>query len=480
MRATRRFWTASGLGLAVGIYALVLARPLLLVASGAIGAWLVTRQFVFYRAMAEAVAGLSIDQTVAIDRVETDDRVAGTLSASMPGGSPVDLTIKAAPPAAATGTPTASWTVELPQGQSRGETSFILEWQVPGSFQFGQPGISASDRFGLFTERFDLGPTPRVTIEPRAPIDVHVGRGGQRLGAVFGEYPSGSTGPGIEPTGVREYVPGDSSRTIDWNVTARLNEPHVLEFEMDTDRESILLFDQRSRMDLGAPGKTQLDYLRMVALALLDNARTRGNPIGLFLVGNAGLTAHHRPRSTPDGYESIRRQLHHLEAMGPAHPVGPVDSPNPVRARVTADRLSTTDGSFSTTLEPLFRVADPYLRPIRGDPMFEAIRGYRANYPGRVWWVLFTDDSDPPQVRETVKLARGDENHVRVFLTPRVLFEPGSLGDLESAYNRYREFEAFRRDLSGLSRVAAFEVAPGDRLDAILEPANATAHHPEG
>jgi hypothetical protein len=82
--------------------------------------------------------------------------------------------------------------------------------------------------------------------------------------------------------------------------------------------------------------------------------------------------------------------------------------------------------------------------------------------------VIFTDDTHRAEVRETVRLAQRGDNRVLVFLTPTVLFEPGGLADLEGAYDRYRSFESFRRDLARLRRVSAFEVGPGDRLDAVL------------
>jgi hypothetical protein len=67
-----------------------------------------------------------------------------------------------------------------------------------------------------------------------------------------------------------------------------------------------------------------------------------------------------------------------------------------------------------------------------------------------------------------VKLARRDEGEVLVFLTPQVLFEPGGLADMEDAYERYVDFEEFRRELARLERVSAFEIAPGDRLEGVL------------
>ena len=49
-------------------------------------------------------------------------------------------------------------------------------------------------------------------------------------GLLQGAYHSIFKGRGIEFSEVREYVPGDDVRTIDWNVTARMNAPYVKEF----------------------------------------------------------------------------------------------------------------------------------------------------------------------------------------------------------------------------------------------------------
>jgi hypothetical protein len=83
--------------------------------------------------------------------------------------------------------------------------------------------------------------------------------------------------------------------------------------------------------------------------------------------------------------------------------------------------------------------------------------------------VLVTDDTEPRRVRETVQFARQTANQVTLFLTPHVLFEPSGLDDLETAYQRYLDFERFRQELDRLPNVTAFEVGPGDRLSAILE-----------
>jgi len=50
-----------------------------------------------------------------------------------------------------------------------------------------------------------------------------------------GEYHSAFKGRGMEFSEVREYIPGDEIRTIDWNVTARMGRPFVKIFKEERD-----------------------------------------------------------------------------------------------------------------------------------------------------------------------------------------------------------------------------------------------------
>jgi len=55
-----------------------------------------------------------------------------------------------------------------------------------------------------------------------------------------GEYQSVFKGRGIEFSEVREYLPGDDIRSIDWNVTARMGHPYIKKFEEE--RELSIMF----------------------------------------------------------------------------------------------------------------------------------------------------------------------------------------------------------------------------------------------
>jgi hypothetical protein len=389
------------------------------------------------------------------------------LSASLSSPSPLAVNIEATPPVTSTGLTQEDRTIHIDRGNREASTTFSITWPIAGSFQFEPPVITATDANGLFEEQLSQGPTPEVVVEPRGPREIHVGEGGERIATVAGEPISRRLTTGLEPGGLREYVPGDAVRQINWKVTARLSQPHVHEYEMETDRVAALLVDHRETMNTGSPDETKLDYARQVALAFINSVRNAGDPLGCYTVGDAGTTSRYAP--TTDQYTIVKRRLRELRITGDetkdetnAEPIH-----SPAMARRAATRLRT-NAAFDDTLHPYFAAATTYVERIEDDPLFETARIHLARLSGTVWTVIFTDDTNRAEIRETVRFARRGNGRVLVFLTPTVLFAPGELADLEHAYERYREFEVFRRDLARLERVSAFEVGPGDRLNAVL------------
>jgi len=483
MRATRRFWGVAGLAVLLAGFAALLERPVLLAGTASLAAWLLAHQYRFLSRLSREMEAMEIAQTISRNRVSDGGSTAYSLSVSRPGSAALPLSIEAGPPLAATAEGE-SRTVSLSPGQQDAGLGLTLSWPVAGRFECDPATVEASDPTGLFSETLSLGSTPSVTVEPRRPQNIHVGAGGEEMSPAYGDHESDQTGSGFDPAEIRKYVPGDSAARIDWNVTARLGELHVRQFEAETERQTALVFDHRPAIGMGPDGATKLDYLRHVALAFVSNAREFSDPLGCYTVGEEGLTTRYPPMATTENHSRVRRTVENLRVTpGDPNPVqtdsgDPTDgdgprshrptSPNtPATARRLADRLED-DHPFDLTLRPFLAATDPYVRRISGDPLFETTRSEVGRLDGTVWTVILTDDSNRTRLRETITAARGSGSHALVFLAPTVLFEPGALADLEAARDRYVEFEEFRRTLASLSRVSAFEVAPGDRLDAVL------------
>lgn len=468
MRVTRRAWGAALVGLFLLALGLLLEQPLLLVGAAVIGAWLVTTAISFVRDLGRTLEELELEQRTERDRVVTRRNLAVTLSATIDTPSPLRLAVESNPPASTSTTDESSLEVDVDIGNQRAETAYLAAWPHAGTVTLDPPTVTATDRLGLFEQSFATGPAPSVTVAPRTPREIHVGMGGEPVAAAYGEHQAGRHGTGLEPAELREYVPGDAASRIDWKATARLAEPFVREYEVETDRRTVLVVDHRASLGLGLEGETKLDYLREVALAHLESARAFDDPLGCYTVGAEGITGRWLPEV---GRQPAARIRQHLDRLAPT-PTSGRDAAgrtgDPADARRLAERLGADDSAFARTLRPYFERADAYVDRIEGEPLYEAVRSVRETVRGAVWTVLFTDDRDPASLRQAVSVAQRGEGRVLVYLTPSVLFEPGGLADLESAYDRYVEFEDLRRDLTRMDRVDAFEVAPGDRIDAVL------------
>jgi hypothetical protein len=131
-------------------------------------------------------------------------------------------------------------------------------------------------------------------------------------------------------------------------------------------------------------------------------------------------------------------------------------------------QLTDDQTSFGRTLRPYFAATDEYVHRLVAHPLVRTVRLAQSHCRADSWTVIVTDDTDRTGIYEAVKAARQNGSQVLVFLAPSVLYEPGGLDSIDRAYDHYQDFEQFRRSLGRFERVSVFEVAPGERLRAVL------------
>jgi uncharacterized protein (DUF58 family) len=102
-------------------------------------------------------------------------------------------------------------------------------------------------------------------------------------GRLAGGYRTAHRGTGTDLAGLREYVEGDDARHIDWNVTARLNEPQLRLFNEDRELTVWLVLDRSASMTVGAPGRGKHDVVSELALVLALLFGRGGNRVGALL-----------------------------------------------------------------------------------------------------------------------------------------------------------------------------------------------------
>jgi uncharacterized protein (DUF58 family) len=102
-----------------------------------------------------------------------------------------------------------------------------------------------------------------------------------------GEHRAASLGIAMELAQVRPYQPGDDVRLIDWNATARMNEPHVRLHVAERALTTWLLFDASASMGFGTALRRKADVAEGVVLAVGHVASRRGNRLGLLTYGHS-------------------------------------------------------------------------------------------------------------------------------------------------------------------------------------------------
>ena len=113
----------------------------------------------------------------------------------------------------------------------------------------------------------------RIQIRTRVILESGIG----------GAYHAVFKGRGMEFAEVREYVPGDEVRTIDWNVTARMGALFVKKFVEERDITLLLLVDVSGSQDFGSRYLLKRDYAAELAAVLAFSAVANQDRVGAVL-----------------------------------------------------------------------------------------------------------------------------------------------------------------------------------------------------
>lgn len=127
-------------------------------------------------------------------------------------------------------------------------------------------------------------------------------------GILQGDYRTLFRGFGLDLADLREYQPHDDVRYIDWNVTARMQTPHVREFQEDREVAAWFLLDLSGSVDFGSHDKRKCAVSAELVTVLARLLTRCGNRVGALLYRN-GTEAVIPPRGTR------RHVLHLLERM---------------------------------------------------------------------------------------------------------------------------------------------------------------------
>ena len=108
-------------------------------------------------------------------------------------------------------------------------------------------------------------------------------RSGKLVNEIFaGQYSSVFKGRGMEFAEVREYMPGDDIRAIDWNVTARYGRPFIKKFTEERELTVILLVDASGSQKFGSRAKRKSELAAEIASVLAFSAIKNNDRVGMI------------------------------------------------------------------------------------------------------------------------------------------------------------------------------------------------------
>jgi uncharacterized protein (DUF58 family) len=130
-----------------------------------------------------------------------------------------------------------------------------------------------------------------------------------------GEYHSAFKGRGMAFSEVRDYQIGDEVRTIDWNVTARYNSPHVKVFDEEREMTVMLLIDISGSQNFGTKDKSKRELASEIAALLAFAAVSNNDKVGAILFSSE-IEKYIAPEK---GSKHALRILHDLLEFKPKH-----------------------------------------------------------------------------------------------------------------------------------------------------------------
>jgi uncharacterized protein (DUF58 family) len=159
-----------------------------------------------------------------------------------------------------------------------------------------------------------------------------------RLPSRLGEHAARAPGEGSEFVGVREFVPGDRQRRINWPATTRRGTLHLSTFAAERTQHTVVIADATA--DVGEPGSSSLDLVLRGAAGVITRYLAQRDRVGLIIFGS---------RLTWIGPGQGQRHVHRLIDLLVSSPLGW----EPAAALSRLPRAALPPGALTIVFSPL-------------------------------------------------------------------------------------------------------------------------------
>lgn len=174
----------------------------------------------------------------------------------------------------------------------------ILEYGVTlvlGRHRWGAARLVVEDPLGFFRKDLARATGFSVTVQPR-PLEIT--RRSVALPAIV--QPGGVTrmrrrGVGTEFLELREYIPGDELRFVDWKAFARTGKLMVKVFEQESFLRAVVVLDATPTMFRGVIGETKIEYAARLVVALAEYFARKGDFYRVYIVTRGDARVYSTP-----------------------------------------------------------------------------------------------------------------------------------------------------------------------------------------
>ncbi len=174
--------------------------------------------------------------------------------------------------------------------------------------------------------------------------------------SLAGSYQSVFKGRGMNFDEVREYVPGDDIRSIDWNVTARTGIPHIKKFTEERELTIMLMIDISGSGDFGSAQSSKRELMAEIGSVLAFSAVRNNDKVGLVLFTDV-VELYIPPKKGRGHILRLIREILYFQGQGRKTDIGaPLDFTNRViKRKCVAFLLSDfcLSGDFDAALQEL-------------------------------------------------------------------------------------------------------------------------------
>ena len=175
-----------------------------------------------------------------------------------------------------------------------------------------------------------------------------------------GEYHSQFKGRGMAFSEVREYQPGDDVRSIDWNVTARMNRPYIKVYEEERELTVMLLVDVSGSRNFGSVSQMKRDTMAEVAATLAFSTIENNDKVGVIFFSDQ-IEKFIPPKK---GKSHVLHIIRELLSFEPQHTGTDINAAlqfltNAQKRRCTAFLISDLIGAYPQPLPKGKGVTDP-------------------------------------------------------------------------------------------------------------------------